>query len=721
MAHRRRKVLVVRWAEHETTRLRQEFFDSVAPDLVAAAVGSLPIWVGPRKMSGQFAFRGDDNVLAVVSWPKATAVSVDEALAWGLAYGGDRDVVILLPEALARPTLQRLPWVNTPVRVSTFAEAAPHDVAPAIIPARTEVLDDIRSWGARGNEGYEQLGDEQAGWVGELITWIDNFAEVAKRHRQSYLAWHVAGRQVLKIARSRHGLSIEAGVRYSRPTPDQPKPPPALDVRGAVTEEQLAQVQTAIRQAIKRRETGDDAGHEEHRLQHALQHAFDESGELLGLRQLRREFPAWRPGKSPGYVDFLGATGDGTPHVVETKLDNDVMLALQGLDYWIWATANPDLLAGNLDGPITGTPVIDFVVGAHKTSKAVGPYTLRQLEALDGAIPWRFHVVTDWNTQPHVESLPPRRIPGPPIGWKPVVPGRYAQRLHDHLVETQHSELTVNGPFYRSPQGGLVDTARPAWSDLETRGLLHRYANHVRSSQAFALNLFASLDESNRVSLATLAGIPDVATAGEIVFEFEDLTDRLGEATRASPHRTQVDVTMSCTATSGARALLLIEVKLSELDFNRCSAYESERNDRRDICCTSGPFGNDHQGCFQLRNHDRDQRRTYDLQLGPTPTPTTTNGCSFRLGANQPMRNVALGRALIADGATDTIVHALAAPRANRTIWRRWAEAKAARTGIPDTRLADLHADDLLALHDPEHAAELARRYELVPPALERR
>ena len=62
----------------------------------------------------------------------------------------------------------------------------------------------------------------------------------------------------------------------------------------------------------------------------------------------------------------------------------------------------------NLDGAITGAPVIDLVVGAHKTSKAVGPYTLRQLEALDGAIPWRFHVVTDWRTDLQVAPRLPR-------------------------------------------------------------------------------------------------------------------------------------------------------------------------------------------------------------------------------------------------------------------------------------------------------------------------
>ena len=76
--------------------------------------------VGPRKLSEQFAFYGDDEALAIAGWPGA-GDTTDEALAWGLAMGGDRDVVLVLPAALVRPTLQRLPWVSAPVRVWTYA------------------------------------------------------------------------------------------------------------------------------------------------------------------------------------------------------------------------------------------------------------------------------------------------------------------------------------------------------------------------------------------------------------------------------------------------------------------------------------------------------------------------------------------------------------------------------------------------------------------------
>ncbi len=703
----------MRWREHVTTQARLAFFESTAPELVAAAVGPLPRWAGPRPMSAQFAFFGGDDTLAIVSWPGAPKVSVDEALAWGLAYGHDRDVVLLLPEGTARPTLQRLPWVNTPVQVFTFGTGTPYRVAPAVIPARAEVLAQIASWGARGTGGAEQLGAEQAAWVQELVAWVEARSDLSPRHRQSYLAWHNAGRQVLKITRTQSSLSIDAGVRYSNPTPDQPTPPPTLRLQRLLTDDEFVEIQATIDQAITRRASGDDIGHEEHRLQHRIQREFESVGEVFGLRQLHREFPAWRPGKSPGYIDFLGATDDRVPHIVETKLGNDPMLALQGLDYWIWASANPDIVATTLGGPIKGAPMIDFVVGAYKTTKAVGPYTLRQLEAFDGAIPWRCHVAADWHTQLQIKTLTVKRVPDPPDGWAPVQPPRYAQRLHAHLTGKERPVLLDDGPFYRSPQGGLVEAARPAWDDLQARQLLHRYAHHVRSSQLFALNLFAGLEDDARVRLATLAGIVGVAATEEAIFEFEDLEDRLGEATSASPHRTQVDAAMRCASTDGTRTLLLIEVKLSEVDFGCCSAYQAIRNDSRDTCRTTGPFGNDPARCFQLRNHDRGKRRLYNVQLGPTSS--TANGCTFRLGTNQPMRNIALGRALIAAGETDQVVLALAAPRSNPTIWRRWSEAKAALAGIPNTRLADLPADSLLTLHKAGRSAELARRYLLQP------
>lgn len=701
----------MRWGDHETTKARQVFFDTVAHDLVGRTIRPLPPWAGSRPMSGQFAFFGDGATLAIASWPGASQASIDEALAWGLAWGGDRDVVLFLPAGRAGPTLQRLPWVAVPVRVFEVPADEPLDAHPVLVPARGEVLDEIRRWGPRGSGKIADLPPERAEWIKQLLAWIDSKPELSPRHRQSYLSWHVGGRQVLRITGSPSSVTIEAGVRYSNPAPDQPPPLPPVVLGTSLKQSQLESICAAVEGAVQRRASRLDAGHEEHLLQHALDSAFLQQGRLLGLTKLYREFPAWRPGRSPAYIDFLGADDTGRPHVVEVKLGNDVMLALQGLDYWIWATANTDLLTKVLGATPSAGPMIDFVVGAHGSSKVMGPYTLRQLEGLDGAIRWRFHVVADWTTTLEIRSLPPRQTPGPPEAWEPAMPWRHALRLHDHLASTDRTSLSSRSKYFSTPGGGIVPEALPAWHDLQARGLLHRHANHLRSSQAFALNMLAGLDHSQRSAIVALAGITDVTDTSAVTFEMEDDLDRLGEATKASPHRTQVDAAIVCASATGLRTELLIEVKLSEVDFGHCSAYQSAHNDRRDVCASDGAFGNDPEHCFQLRNHDREHRRTYDIQLGPTPA--TGNGCSFRLGTNQPMRNVALGRAIVLAGETDQVVHALLAPAANSTIWRRWAEAKIALHGIPHVRLADLPAELVLGVHQSERRAELAQRYRL--------
>lgn len=71
-----------------------------------------------------------------------------------------------------------------------------------------------------------------------------------------------------------------------------------------------------------------------------------------------------------------------------------------------------------------------------------------------------------------------------------------------------------------------------------------------RSSQAFALNLFAPLDEKGRRGVAASLGV-DAAEVAEPLFEWSDPEDRLGERTKASPHATQVDVRLDCVTKNG--------------------------------------------------------------------------------------------------------------------------------------------------------------------------
>lgn len=227
----------------------------------------------------------------------------------------------------------------------------------------------------------------------------------------------------------------------------------------------------------------------------------------------------------------------------------------------------------------------------------------------------------------------------------------------------------------RDDAGAVLPAALPALIDLRDRGLTHRWVRHVRSSQAFALSLFAPLPDDGIKRVLAHLGM-NVAKVDAVIFEFEDLADRLAEASSRSPHRTQVDVVLSGTTYEEERAAAFIEVKFGEIDFGSCSAFESRDNPSRATCASPGLFGGDPGSCFQLQNHGRGRRRYDDhLPVLHNPDgPSNDGGCLVRQGRNQPMRNLALARSMVAGGGFDRVVYAVCAPVRHPTIWRRFNE-----------------------------------------------
>jgi hypothetical protein len=75
------------------------------------------------------------------------------------------------------------------------------------------------------------------------------------------------------------------------------------------------------------------------------------------------------------------------------------MLVLQGLDYWIWATANRAELARILGLP-TSAPevVIDFVVSeATSGGGPISPYSRNQAHSLSSTVGHRFLEISNWD------------------------------------------------------------------------------------------------------------------------------------------------------------------------------------------------------------------------------------------------------------------------------------------------------------------------------------
>lgn len=644
-----------------------------------------------------FAWWGDDDVLVAAGYPKALQRHLDEGLAYGIAEAGDRELLLVLPSAMTGPTQLRLPWLDAPVRLFGFdGDGPPLPVAPL---ARTEVL-----------LGYDDplvTHDHDLGamtvWVERLVGWAESIPELVAAYRSSYLAWHCRGRKVVGIRRSRSGLTVTAGIHSSKTE----SPPLAEPISGPIPPEVFHRVTSAASAAIADRLAGIDVGNAEHQLQERVA----QERRRLGLRHVVREFPAMRPVGQRGFIDFLAVGHDRRLHVVETKIGPDPMLVLQGLDYWIWASAHRSALGAHLtekleaDIDLEKPPVIDFVIGA-KVGQYQHPITASVVSALDGAIPWRFHTVDHWDRPDTAIAIFPTRRPLPDS--TPV--NRYADRLQCHLLED--AGPTTVGVHFAVKGAGIVPEAQAAYLALAERGVTHRHVDHVRSSQAFALNLFAGLDDSQLAALWALIA-PDVTDELDLGFEYTDPDDSLGEAQPARPHQTQVDVVLRGRTAEGLRRAAFIKVKLSETAFGSCSAFQSDRNDTRSHCHSPGPWGGDPINCFQLRNLDTAPSRRYDTHLSPNWIAATgAHACEF-LDLNQPMRNVALARALLNRGEADTVAFALCAPGGNRNVWRQWTRAKTAFAGVPDVTLVDLPADLVLQVHDPERRSLLARRYQL--------
>ncbi len=271
--------------------------------------------------------------------------------------------------------------------------------------------------------------------------------------------------------------------------------------------------------------------------------------------------------------------------------------------------------------------------------------------------------------------------------------------------------------FHSDDAAAVLPGALRALQELRARGLTHRYVRHVRSSQAFALSLFAPLDDLGVQRLFALLGHPDVHAVEAPVFEYEDPADRLGEASSRSRHRTQVDVLLRGTTLAGRRVLALIEVKLGEPNFGSCSAFESAENPDRDVCGQPGLFGGEPDRCFQIRNHGRGHRRYAEYLKNVTvsaPTPRADDGgCWVRTGSSQPMRNLALAHLLVSEGEADNVVFALCAPRGHTAMWRRFDEFRALFSDTdtvlirdaPAEAVADAHLDGGKAMRERYAAA----------------
>ena len=357
----------------------------------------------------------DASSRLAVCRPKQGAGSLG-LLAYGLRRLEGRQLHLVVPQQAVTAIRARAAFLTPRVHVHRKQAKGWADAEPPM-----SVME--------AKEFYRQLGKpvqaaawETASWepwLRDLVDWVDSRRVERVRNRERH-AWHYRGRQVLSVRRFASGAyELVAGVNYRAPTGDQPAP---FKVRLAAGEEleagQVDRVRLAVDEAIERRRTGKDDKHREH----LLQAAIGTEPSLIGMTELRREVPAWRPkyGAHSGqaFIDFLGRDVDRVGHVIEVKIGPDAQLGIQALDHWAWATAHINELSEQITIDPTAGIELDIVLG-RSDKELVHPAAAATLDALGDDVDWRCHVVDDWNTvatprqliAPRSEACPPRKLP----------------------------------------------------------------------------------------------------------------------------------------------------------------------------------------------------------------------------------------------------------------------------------------------------------------------
>jgi hypothetical protein len=358
----------------------------------------------------------DERTLAVLVTPDHPRRADQRGLALGLTHAHGRRLAILVPAAetdLVLATRARAAMLlGAPIDVYTY------DGGRALVhPPLSERM--LRSGAAEpGNvlrAGEYRVPPRLAAMARPFEAWADGVPDLAPRHLASARTWVCEGQRVLSIRAARGGLRVIAGAADDSNAGTSVN----LTLTAAPTDDELGQVVERVAGAVDQRRGERVAGYREHRLRSTLARGARDLGWNDG--PLYRQFPGRRPGGASAAVPFLRLDAEGRLHVVETAHGHSELLAVRGLDAWMWATENRDALAHRLQVPFVTGLVLDLVVavgpGGHDTTAPVVqlPETdhgdmdaapaarapealLVQLAALSPTITWEVLELSEWAT-----------------------------------------------------------------------------------------------------------------------------------------------------------------------------------------------------------------------------------------------------------------------------------------------------------------------------------
>jgi hypothetical protein len=344
----------------------------------------LPSWVS--------FFSAPDELVLVVS--SETSELLDNLLVFGLHHGHGRHLHLVFPRqteetpVAAESTRIRAAFLRTPVHVWTFLESAPaRGTLRALEPyTRAEALEVSRREEARGQKTGVV---DAAPWIIALRSWA---SLAGLLHDSGRGKWYLNGASMMELTTNSRGSRLVVGARSG----ERPRDEHAVALDDELTLQQWGRIASRIAEDSNsqwfQKRLRD---YPEHDIQDAIGRNLIDLG--WDAEVLLREYPATRPNGGLGLIDFLGLDQTGTLRIVETKIgDGDRMMPLQGLDYWIWATANKHLVENAMGRPFTGIR-LDFVIGRspkkRPDAQILNTYAPAALRSLEHDIAWEIHTI----------------------------------------------------------------------------------------------------------------------------------------------------------------------------------------------------------------------------------------------------------------------------------------------------------------------------------------
>jgi hypothetical protein len=235
--------------------------------------------------------------------------------------------------------------------------------------------------------------------------------------------------------------------------------------------------------------------------------------------------------------------------------------------------------------------------------------------------------------------------------------------------------------------------------------VLHDYINHVRSSQAFAINLIYPIWLKEKEILLNILAKKSKVNLHEIIkiaFEYAPETDLLEEwksNIRPDKYVTSTDIAIFCRDTEGKKYIFLIEVKFTEAGFTPCGGYKSRGNRSTDICEDGQQLFEDKNKCYlQMRTRGKSARRYFNYFIdlrSAFPGISKQSACPFQKN-HQCVRNHAFARALVEGGECEEAYFVLLYHNKNQQIEDEW--IKYSKLVSPDIEkgLFSIKASELL-------------------------